>query len=229
MVDLDNESGESPAGLGLDHGSATEDWDNLVSSSVAGDQRAQATLVSAVALLSRSYYRRRGLLPGDAEELAISTISDVIMSLDKYRPGSGHSFKRWLYGICRRKRADEFRQRYRLGVVTLNESQLANPVVPEPAPEVSSVPLEALADALAMLTAEDRHLIAARHRRVSVEYQQLALELNISPALCRKRFERAMKRLRRVLEQDPRTAAWRAKFVTTAAERHSPIMPSDSS
>ena len=190
-------------------GRVREDWERLVQSSLAGDEHARGELVAGMALVVRAYYRRRGLSRADAEELAVSTVSDVVLTLGSYESAEGRSFLRWLYGVCRKKRADEFRRRYRGGEQSLAEMQPSARVIADSPPESLSIAREALEDALSQLSREDRHLVAARHAREPVEFRQLASELGLDAALCRKRFERAMKKLRQWLYHDPRTVSLR--------------------
>src|SRR5437868_3522796 len=54
----------------------------------------------------RAFFISKGMTWADAEELAISCVSDVALKIDKYKPLEGVSFEAWVFTLARHARSD---------------------------------------------------------------------------------------------------------------------------
>lgn len=152
----------------------------------------------------RALFISRGLSPSDAEDLAVSCVSDTALKVDKYRAENSGNFEAWTFTIARHYVAD-WQRKKKLGTVALDESTAAALPAPddfdvEPNKEI----VAAVQDALIQLTEAD--VISIKYRNLGAEHSfaELALRLGVSQEAARVRHFRALKRLRALLEMESR-------------------------
>jgi len=126
------------------------------------------------------------------------TVSEVFLvawrKIDKM-PDEPHSLP-WLYQVARHEISNRWRSHRRLGALRARVGGLA--VDSEPGPESIVVRNEQygdLIDALWRLRPQDREILMLRSHE-ECDYDQIAVALNCSPEAARKRFTRAVRRLR---------------------------------
>jgi len=150
----------------------------------------------------RTFFLSRGLPVGEAEDLATNCVTDVALKVGKYDPsrGGGH-FEAWVFTLARRALIDWWRRR-----------QAAEPlpddlVFPEDTDERSdslAEAVDALREAFAKLSADDQAVVGSRDLGGMEPYGRIAERLGIQPEAARVRHHRALRRLRAMLEPDPR-------------------------
>ena len=181
------------------------EWNDLALRTRQGNHKACADLSTCLGVIAAAYFRRRGMNSSEAEDLAVSCVSDVILALSSFRMAASTSFRSWAYGIIRRKRADHYRRQVDSLVSLVSDTPAPTTELAASASQQESTLSAAVADALAQLDGHDYAIVRARFAREPVEYETLSAELGLSPVVCRKRFERALKKLRIWLSNDPRT------------------------
>jgi RNA polymerase sigma factor (sigma-70 family) len=151
----------------------------------------------------RAFFVRRGLSTTDAEDLAMSCITDLALKSDRYDPERGGGrFASWVFTLARHALADWWRKHQPTSA--LPES-LATPETGllEESAEVSAV-VDAVREAVAKLPETDRHLLRLRDLERNEPYSEIARELGIRTETARVRHLRSLRRLRSLLESDSR-------------------------
>ncbi len=178
--------------------------EDLLAGTVRGDVASFAEFYRRWMPAVMSYHWRA---TGSAElalDLTAETFAAVISSADTFDPGRG-SGSLWLFAIARRKLHDSFRRALVeassrralgwVGIVVVDEDL-------ERVEEIASCGSGELDRLLARLPDEQR---AALVERVLGErdYAEIAAEMECSEMLVRQRVHRALRRLRRMLEEEP--------------------------
>lgn len=149
----------------------------------------------------RTFFLSRGLPGGEAEDLATDCVTDIALKVGKYDPsrGGGH-FQAWVFTLARRALIDWWRRRQ------ATEPLPDDLVFPEDFDERSdnlAEAVDALREAFARLSADDQALVGFRAGGME-PYSGIAKRLGIQPEAARVRHHRALRRLRAMLEPDPR-------------------------
>ncbi len=162
-------------------------------------------------------FLRRGLSPADADALTGNTITQVVMNIKRFRPQGTEpdndtaGFDNWVHAIARRVWIDDWRQTKPTEPLP---STLAWPTRPAwDAPPSSAA--EAVAAEVARLGEPDGAIVCL-HVVEELPFKTVGERLGLSEAAARKRYERAVKWLVRVLDDDPSIRDWRATFADTS-------------
>jgi len=147
-----------------------------------------------------AYFLRRVRVPEVAADLASETFAQALASRSRFRRGRGSAVA-WLFGIAhhvwassaRRGEVDS-RARRKLGITPLELDDTTMALIEELASDV------AVAQALERLPAEQRDAVRARVLEDG-SYDEIAAELQCSPAVVRKRVSRGLAGLRAHLEE----------------------------
>ena len=162
--------------------------------------------------LIRALFRKCGLPPMDAEDLAVSYISDIALRVHQYRQIDETSFAAWVYAIARNAAADWWTQtgNTREGIRQLMltnrngiEAAGDHENNDEPAcsrPEVAV----AVQEALFALTEQQREIVYLRDLGEERSYAEIGAMLRIPAGTARVRHKRALDHLRSTLAVDPR-------------------------
>jgi RNA polymerase sigma factor (sigma-70 family) len=151
----------------------------------------------------RSHFLDKGLEPYEADDLAISLLTDIPLKVIKghFHHREDGSFKAWVFALMRNAGNDWWRKRRGVDVVPIRDD------VPEPVER----PLDeradlvlAVRDALAVLPESARQIIELRDLEGSRDYADIAAQLGISSGAARVRHLRALAQLAGVLIHDPR-------------------------
>lgn len=143
---------------------------------------------------------RRGLSATDAEDLAATCVTDISLKVEKYKPIKDKSFTGWVFTLARNALADWWRSHNE--TLPLIENIAYNTHQDQSGLDINV--LYAVRDSIGMLSETDQILINLRDMGSELSYAEIAKELNISLEAARVRHFRAIKRLKGLLEADPR-------------------------
>ena len=151
----------------------------------------------------RALFIRHGLPPVDAEDLAISCITDIAMRVRKYKRVEGKSFAAWVFKIAKNAMVDWWKNAgmTREGIQGLQQLTASGSHDNEcPRHEVVC----AVQEALFALTAQQREIIFLRDLEEERSYAEIGTVLQIPEGTARVRHKRALENLRSILVVDPR-------------------------
>lgn len=149
----------------------------------------------------KALFIRKGLMESDAEDLAASSITDIALKIDKYRVTQDGTFKAWVYRLAYHCLVDWWRGRQATIPLSddLSSSSVSTDEI-EPNLEV----ILAVRDSMAQLSKADQALIKLRNLEMSQSYDEIGESLGIRPGTARVKHSRALKRLKKLLEEDSR-------------------------
>lgn len=184
--------------------SSRDNLANLAARMLAAEELAFAEFADYFGPRLRSLFVSRGLSPSDAEDLAVSCVTDTALKVDKFRAEGGGNFEGWVFTVARHYVAD-WRRRRKLGTVAIDEAVAAARSAgdgreAEPNEEMTA----AVVEALTKLPEGDVTLIKYRNLGAEHTFAELAQRVGISPEAARVRHFRALRRLKSLLEADPR-------------------------
>jgi RNA polymerase sigma-70 factor (ECF subfamily) len=181
-----------------------ENLAGLASRMVAADELAFAEFAEYFGPRFRALFVNRGLSISDAEDLAVSCVTDTALKVDKYRAEENGNFEGWVFTVARHYAADWWRRR-KFGTVAIEESVTAMaPLVDPEETKPNENVVDAVRDALRQLPEADVILIKFRNLGPEHTFAELAERIGISQEAARVRHFRALKRLKSLLEVDPR-------------------------
>lgn len=149
----------------------------------------------------RSLFFRRGLQLSDAEDLAVSCVTDIALKVEQYHPVDGGSFEAWVFTLARRALIDWWRARR--DTESLSED-FPSDLSFDDEPGQDSELTTAVRDALAQMSEADRAVIETKNFMGEQTFAEAGAALGLSAGAARVRHHRAMKRLQALLEQDSR-------------------------
>jgi len=133
----------------------------------------------------------------EAEELAAEVFADAVSALRDFKPGETPVLA-LLYTLARRRFADAARRRGRGSLQSLSLGEAADALVE---PERDEALTQALQHALGRLPPELGVVVAMKLVQ-GRRFAEIARDLGVSEAACRKRFERGMRALRAALAEE---------------------------
>ncbi|MBI1766711.1 MAG: sigma-70 family RNA polymerase sigma factor [Acidobacteria bacterium] len=159
----------------------------------------------------KALFRYRDLSETEAEDLAETCLTDILtLKISKYSEIETGSFEAWVFTVARNALTDWLTSRP--STIPLPEST-PNPLgrkllrrIPKAVPDVKII--TAISAALAQLPEADRQLIQLRDFIADNTYEEVGLALGIKANATRQRHYRILKRLRKMLERDPRLGDW---------------------
>jgi RNA polymerase sigma-70 factor (ECF subfamily) len=149
----------------------------------------------------RAFFLKHGLTGSDAEDLAISCITDIALKVKKYKSTKDGSFEAWVFTIARNTLVDWWRK-HQATVPLTDDLSTENLLGGELKPNINVV--LAVRDATAQLSKTDQAVIQLRELGVEHSYDEIGEHLGIRPETARVRHFRALKRLASILKRDPR-------------------------
>ena len=149
----------------------------------------------------RALFQKRGLAAWEADDLAISCITDIALKVDKYSPRPESGFAAWVFTLARRRLVDWWREqkpalRYEEDLLPDNSTHLDS----EPDMEV----VQAVREAIIRFPETEQAIIRLRDMGPPLSYVEIGNRLGMRPGTARVRHYRAIKRLESVLQGDPR-------------------------
>jgi RNA polymerase sigma factor (sigma-70 family) len=148
---------------------------------------------------------RRARIPEtEALDLAPSWVHDVLLKVKAYNQKEGATFANWVFRLFRNAAADWWRARGKVEFEELNE-QLADPASgPEGPLEACETTEKILAVRNAVRSLEEQPRRVVDLHIDGNSFAEIAAALGISEVNARVIYHRALKRLRKSLENDPR-------------------------
>jgi RNA polymerase sigma-70 factor (ECF subfamily) len=169
-----------------------------------GDDTAGPILVSVIAprLLGYAELIASDLPLADREEAVERAIETAIRRIDRYDPSRG-TFPGWVRGFVRHAIGDWRRQHPDGAPAALDQiPEHPGPEVEDPESELAS-PASASLAALVLTEPEPDQLLLRLRFEEGLTHTQIAEQLGVSEAACRKRLERLLNRLRARAKVDP--------------------------
>jgi RNA polymerase sigma-70 factor (ECF subfamily) len=151
----------------------------------------------------RAYFQRGGLSPADAEDLAVSCVTDIALKIEKYEQKEGASFSAWVFSISRNYLADWWRKNRQMEPLPTDLS--VNDVKADEMTQSPSV--IAVREAISTMTEDEQEIIRLRHFGLEHSYREIGNQFGITSDAARVRHFRALQKLQRVLEKDFRIGA----------------------
>jgi len=180
------------------------DLDDLATRMMALEEEAYNQFAHIFGLRLRAFFVRRGLSESDAEDLAGSCITDIALKVRHYRHVTGGGFNAWVFTLARHALVDWLRTR-------LPTQELPDDLPSEAANERTEEDLSvvlAVEEALAKLPDLDRSLILLRNLKEQDTYLSFLRKNKISVGAARVRHFRALKKLKEILQVDPRITTY---------------------
>ena len=140
----------------------------------------------------RRLFRCWGLQAADAESLAVSCLTDIVLKIDQFTSRGPGSFEGWVLKLARVAWVNEWRKRdqaHPLADPTRYWYELKD--LGEPDPEVS----RAVTKGLAQLPDVDRTIVRLRHLERELSFAEIAEKAGLSEGAVRVRHHRALKKL----------------------------------
>jgi RNA polymerase sigma factor (sigma-70 family) len=148
----------------------------------------------------RALFLHCGLVASDAEDLAVSCITDIALKVGRYRRSEGN-FEAWVFLLARRALVDWWR-RHRPTQPLLEDLSAEESAAPDPDL------LQSVREALAKLSEDDQTIICLRDFGTEHSYAEIAQRLGIQTGAARTRHLRALQRLESLLGQDARVRSF---------------------
>lgn len=178
--------------------SRKSEYEDLAKRLKKGEEPARHAFVELFAPRARQFFERRGLAGAYAEDLAVTSVGEIILKIDKYRPREIGGFEAWCFAFARNLLKRWWRERKRKRASALPEG-IAAPagLVDGPA----GLRLDAaVRKALKALADTDRNVLILRARYKEDGYAWVAGQLGITTEAARVRYHRAKERFRLRLE-----------------------------
>jgi RNA polymerase sigma-70 factor (ECF subfamily) len=149
----------------------------------------------------RAFLISRGLTVSDAEDLAISCVTDISLRIEKYRPQAEGGFEAWVFTLARHFLADWWRHHK---VTEPLPDNLEAPVSFEEKAEPNESIVSAVRQAVAQLSETDQLIVRLRYLEEERSFAEIGELLGIQEGTARVRLSRALKHLEPVLKKDHR-------------------------
>ena len=174
--------------------------DNLPLRLANGDIEAHREFIHGFSGLLRRYFVRRGMSDGEAEDLAISCVSEAALKIEKYRVQRPGGFKQWVYSIAHRRFLDWLRKQPE-GWKRVEFVEELVAAVDETAQENELC--RVVSEVLSRLSDRDQRLIHLRDFGVPMTFEEIGREMGISKDAAKMGYHRARKHLESLLRAHP--------------------------
>ena len=149
----------------------------------------------------RAFFLVHGLAVSDAEDLAVSCVTDIALKVEKYKPMKDGGFEAWIFTIARHTLVNWWRN-YRATVPLPDDLPTQEP--PSDELGLNMEVILAVTDAVAQLSEIDRTIVQLRDLGVENTYAEISERLCIPSGTVRVRHFRALKKLQSLLQRDQR-------------------------
>lgn len=151
----------------------------------------------------RAYFVARGLRVSDAEDLAVSCVTDISLRADKYRPQENGGFEAWVFTLAKNFLSD--------WVGSRAPTEPLPDILEAPSPsdeesESDSGIVLAVRQVLGQLSETDQLIIRLRYLEEERSFAEIEAILGVKAATARVRLHRALKHLESALRQDSRVS-----------------------
>jgi RNA polymerase sigma factor (sigma-70 family) len=180
--------------------SRAETYERLANRMIAKDASAFETFSDEFGPRFRALFLKKGLPVADAEELAISCVSDIAMAVGQYRRHTtGGGFEAWVFTIARHRLVDWWRDHKNKPLPLRDE--IADCLETNSLNKNSGLTV-AVRECVTKLAPDDQKIIHLRYT-ASETFLLVAEMMEISEGAARVRLTRALKKLRLILEEHP--------------------------
>jgi RNA polymerase sigma-70 factor (ECF subfamily) len=180
---------------------STKEIEDLAARMVASKEQAFVEFADTFGPRFRSFFLKKGLSPSNAEDLAVSCITDIALKVEKYKAIREGGFEAWVFTLARNALIDWLRTQSNSEPLP---DDLAAPTFSDDEIEPELDIVLAVGEALAQLSETDQTLVRLRHLVEEHTYAEIGERVGISPETARVRHFRALKRLKALLEKDER-------------------------
>jgi RNA polymerase sigma factor (sigma-70 family) len=193
------------------------EWDTVAAGMLTGDQSAYVAFSRLCGPMLRRLFCIKGLRYREAEELALTCVTDIALKVEKFNSRGPGSFRGWVLRLATNLLVDYYR-RTRRGIPA---SPIPLDVVDETdqalAPRAALV--LAVRRAIEHLDATDREIVLRHELGDGTTLAEIGRALGLSPAGVRARHHRAKKRLESLLSADIEVARWLGQRKTFVIDR----------
>ena len=181
---------------------SADEMEDLAARMAAFEEQAYVEFADMFGPRLRAFFVKRGLAGADAEDLAVSCVTDIALKIDKYHSQARGAFAAWVFTVARNYMIDWLRATKT--AEPLPETLPAAPADFNSEDEIDLNVAQAVTEALAMLSPSDQSLIKLRYFAVAQDFGEIAEALDITRETARVRHSRAIRKLRAILELDER-------------------------
>lgn len=164
----------------------------------------------------RAFFLRHGLAVGDAEDLAVSCITNIALKVEQYKPMKNGSFAAWVFTAARHTLVDWWRTHQATVPLSNNLPAQEPPGDDESEPNIEVI--LAVTEAVAQLSEIDRIIVQLRDLGAEHTYAEISERLRIPSGTARVRHLRALKKLQSILQKDQRLREILARGKNRGAE-----------
>lgn len=171
------------------------DSDALAERMLARDEHAFREFAEIFGPRLRRLFLAAGVPNYEAEDLAVSCITDIALNVPSYQPGNG-GFAKWVWTIAKHKLADYLSNARRsppLAEGTASDDNKDSRDMPDEAATA------AVRKALDQLAQPDQEIVMLRGSDWAT-FEEIEKILALSPGAARVRYQRALRRLKAILE-----------------------------
>jgi len=175
--------------------------EDLASRMGASDEQAFQEFAEQFGPQIRAFFMSKGLRAADAEDLAVSSVTDICLRVEKYEYQEDGGFEGWVFTLARHFLAD-WRRSY--PVVEALPDDLEDP---GPVPEKTKkrrTAIVAVRQAVKQLSETDQLVLRLRYLEEERSFNEIGDILGIKPGAARTRHSRALAHLKTVVNSDHR-------------------------
>lgn len=184
------------------------DYEDLAARIKAEERRAFTDFARLFAPSFRRYFLGCGMPPFEANDLAATFVTDILLKVGQYNTMEGGGFQAWVYQSMRNMAVDWGRKRQRTVPTVASDrdsSEWADPGSGGAAgSSLDTEEIAAVREAWEQLSDTDREILELRDLRYKPKWSEIAAELGIGEGAARVRHTRAMQRLTEILRADSR-------------------------
>lgn len=181
--------------------STQDDFEDLATRMCAADEQAFQEFASMFGPRLRAFFVTRGLRVMDAEELAVSCVTDISLRVEKYRHQEKGGFEAWVFTLARNFLSD-----WRQSHVTVEPlpDDLEAPRPSDEETESDTGIVLAVRQALGHLSETDQLIIRLRYLEEERSFAEIGDLLGVKTVTARVRLHRALEHLEAALKQNQR-------------------------
>lgn len=175
--------------------------EELAQKMIALEDQAFSEFAAIFGYRFRALFLKKGLTAADAEDLAVSCVTDIALKVNRYEKTQEGSFEAWVFTLARHALVD-WRRKNQATVPLDEEMQMRQSSETDSTPNLKII--FAVHEALDQLSEDNRTLVQLRNFGGNYTYAEIGEQLCIEEGTARVRYSRAKNELRALLEKDPR-------------------------
>lgn len=180
---------------------SADEMEGLAARMAASEELAYVEFSDTFGPRLRAFFIRKGISGADAEDLAVTCVTDIALKIGKYHSQTRGTFEGWVFTVARNYMIDWLRARN--ASEPLPEILAASPTS-DSEEAIDLDVAQAVTEAVSSLSSSDRSIIKARYFSGERDFGEIAEELGITREAARVRHSRAMRKLKTILESDER-------------------------